>query len=48
MCTLKKDDNLFEECGFRKHDIIHLWDDFRKKTKEGKENYLDYVKNEEE
>ena len=48
MFIIQNDKNLLTEIGFSKNDIILLNLEFRKLLKEGHEEYLDYIKNEEE
>ena len=45
---IKKDNNLLTECGFLKYDINRLYLEFKKILIEQNEEYLDYIKNEEE
>ena len=48
MFLIKDDKNLLKEVGFSKNDINLLSLEFKKILLEEYENYLDYIKNEEE
>ena len=48
MFLIKNDNALLTECGFLKNDINRLNLDFKKNLIEQNEEYLDYIKNEEE
>ena len=48
MFLIKNDVNLLYECGFSKGDIHYLYKHFRDILLELNENYLDYIKKEEE
>ena len=48
MFIIEKDKNSLREIGFSKIDIILLNLEIRKFLKEGHEEYLDYIRNEEE
>ena len=45
---IKNDVNFLYECGFLKGDINFLYKEFKKILLELNEDYLDYIKNEEE
>ena len=45
---IKNDDNFLYECGFLKGDINFLYKEFKNILLELNEDYLDYIKNEEE
>ena len=48
MFLIKNDDDLLTECGLLKDDINHLNLEFKNILMEQNEEYLDYIKNEEE
>ena len=48
MFLIKHDVNFLYECGFLKGDINFLYKEFQNILLELNENYLDYIKNEEE
>ena len=48
MFLIKNDNDLLTECPFLKDDIDRLNLEFKNKLKEQNEEYLDYIKNEEE
>ena len=48
MILNENDDELLKECGYTKNDIIRLCLEFRSIFMEQNEEYLDYIKNEEE
>ena len=48
MFLIKIDENLLKDCGFLKNDIHRLSLEFKNISMEQKEEYLDYIKNEEE
>ena len=48
MFLIKNDVNFLYECGFLKGDINFLYKEFKLILLELNENYLDYIKNEEE
>ena len=48
MFLIRNDVNLLYECGFLKEDIHYLYQKFRDILLELNEEYLDYIKNEEE
>ena len=48
MFSIKIDVNLIYECGFLKGDIHYLYKKFKKTLLELNQEYLDYIKNEEE
>ena len=48
MFSIKNDKALITECGFLKDDIIRLNLEFKNILMEQNEEYLDYIKNEEE
>ena len=48
MFLMKNDNDLLTECGFWKSDINRLCKDFKNILKEQTEEYLDYIKNQEE
>ena len=48
MFIIKNDVNILYECGFLKGDINFLYKEFKNILLEMNEDYLDYIKNEEE
>ena len=48
MCLLENDDYFKEECGFLKHDIFNLNSEFKNILLEQNEEYLAFIKNQEE
>ena len=48
MFSIKNDVDLLTECGYLKNDIHRLCLEFKNKLMEQNEEYLDYIRNEEE
>ena len=48
MFSIKNDVNFLYECGFQKGDIDFLYKEFKEILLELNEDYLDYIKNQEE